>query len=123
MNGTPSNIWDFVIDGLFVEYMVALLAALAATTNTFSALLFSIFGTTVEEELTSVSYGWKSDLQLSLNNSATMLADVVETEGTVYPTGQYIVMFVLFIGSVLGIVTYAMGSIRYARATPIAPVA
>ena len=56
-----------------------------------------------------------------LENSAVMLSDLASVEQTVFPIGQYIITFVLFIGSVLGIVGYAMNVIRVARAAPIAP--
>jgi len=115
------NIWDFVIDGLFVEYLVALLGAIAATTNSFSALLYGIFGKTAEDKIAELNTTWATSLQNVLANSAVMLEEVAKTEGTVFPIGQYIITFVLFIGAVLGIVAMAMTSLRYARAVPIAP--
>lgn len=119
---TSGNIWDFVIDGLFVEYLVALLGAIAATTNSFSALLYGIFGKTAEDKIAELNTSWATNLQNVLGNSAAMLEEVAKTEGTVFPIGQYIITFVLFIGAVLGIVAMAMTSLRYARAVPIAPV-
>ena len=112
------NIWDFVVDGLFVEYIVALLGAIAATTNSFSALLYAIFGKTVEDKLANINATWTSTLQTVLSDSATMLKEVANVEGTVFPIGQYIITFVLFIGSVLGVVSIAMSTIRIARAVP-----
>ena len=117
------NIWDYVVDGLFVEYIVALLGAIAATTNSFSALLFGIFGKTAEDKIAELNTTWATNLQSVLTNSAQMLEEVASTEGVVFPIGQYIITFVLFIGAVLGIVAMAMTSIRYARAVPIAPSA
>jgi len=120
------NIWDYVVDGLFVEYLVALLGAIAATTNSFSGLLFSIFGVTAEQKISeATNYTWSTNLQNVLLESAKMLEEITKTEGTVFPIGQYIITFVLFIGAVLGIVAMAMTSIRYARAVPMraAPVA
>ena len=116
------NIWDYVVDGLFVEYLVALLGAIAATTNSFSALLFGIFGKTTEDKLAELNgISWQTNLENVLSNSASMLEEVAKTEGTVFPIGQYIITFVLFIGAVLGIVAMAMTSIRYARSVPVAP--
>ncbi len=114
------NIWDFVVDGLFVEYIVALLGAIAATTNSFSALLYAIFGKTVEDKLSTISANWTDTLKTVLSDSATMLKEITSTEGTVFPIGQYIITFVLFIGSVLGVVSIAMTTIRQARAVPAA---
>jgi len=115
-----NNIWDYVVDGLFVEYLVALLGAIAATTNSFSGLLFSIFGVTAETKISeAANYTWSDNLKNVLTESAIMLEEVAKTEGTVFPIGQYIITFVLFIGAVLGIVSMAMTSIRYARAVPI----
>jgi len=117
-----NNIWDYVVDGLFVEYLVALLGAIAATTNSFSGLLFSIFGVTAENKISEASnFSWSTNLENVLTESAQMLEEVAKTEGTVFPIGQYIITFVLFIGAVLGIVSMAMTSIRYARAVPIRP--
>jgi len=126
MNGT---IWDFVIDGLFVVYTASLLGVIAGTTNSFGALLFSIFGGTVEDELTSYSYTWVNDTKQVLSESATMIKDLADVEGTVFPIGLYIITFVLFIGSVMGVVTVAMKSLASARAgtaravaVPVRPV-
>ena len=121
MNVSNTNVWDFVIDGLFVEYIVGLLGAVAATTNSFSALLYAIFGKTTEDKIAEINATWTSTLQNVLTNSAQMLGDLASVESTVFPIGQYIITFVLFIGSVLGIVGYAMNTIRVARATPVAP--
>ncbi len=109
------NIWDFVVDGLFVTYIVTLLGAIAATTNTFNALLFGIFGSTVETQLSGYNYSWVPNLQSVLDKSAELLLKVSETNITVYPIGQYIIMFVLFLGSILGIFAYAMRTIRSVR--------
>ena len=116
------NIWDFVIDGLFVEYLVALLGAVAATTNSFNVLLYGIFGKTVEDKLATINATWVTTLKDTLADSATMLKEIVGVEGVVFPLGQYIITFVLFIGSVLGVVTIAMTSVRTARAIPVTPV-
>ena len=121
MNITQTNVWDFVVDGLFVEYIVGLLGAVAATTNSFSALLYAIFGDTVNTKLSGINASWTTNLTSVLENSAVMLSDLASVEQTVFPIGQYIITFVLFIGSVLGIVGYAMNVIRVARAAPVAP--
>jgi len=121
MNVSNTNVWDFVVDGLFVEYIVGLLGAVAATTNSFSALLYAIFGKTVNDKLSGINASWTTNLTSVLENSAVMLSDLASVEQTVFPIGQYIITFVLFIGSVLGIVGYAMNVIRVARAAPIAP--
>ena len=113
------NIWDFVLDGLFVEYIVALLGAIASTTNSFNVLLYAIFGKTVEDKLATVNATWVPTLQQVLSDSATMLKEIASTQGTVFPIGQYFITFLLIIGSVLGIVTIAMTSIRTARAIPL----
>ena len=121
MNVSNTNVWDFVVDGLFVEYIVGLLGAVAATTNSFSALLYARFGKTVEDKLSTITANWTDTLRTVLGNSAQMLGDLASVEQTVFPIGQYIITFVLFIVSVLGIVGYAMNVIRVARAAPVAP--
>ena len=120
MNDT---IWDFVLDGLFVVYTATLLGVIAATTNSFGALLFSIFGATVEEELSTLTYDWVNTTQEVLTESATMLSELVDVQGTVFPIGLYIITFVLFIGSVMGVVSVAMTSLNVARKGPVASTA
>jgi len=117
------TIWDFVIDGLFVVYTAALLGVIAGTTNSFGALLFSIFGNTVETQLSGYSYTWINDTKNVLSTSATMIKDLADAEKTVFPLGLYIITFVLFIGAVMGVVTVAMRSLTSARtAAPSATV-
>jgi len=115
------NVWDFVVDGLFVNYLIALLAVVAGTTNAFGALLFGIFGSTVEDKLSTINASWAPDVKAVLSESAVLIRDTVTTSKLTFPIAQYIVMFVLFLGAVLGIVALAMTSIRYARAVPVAP--
>jgi len=122
------SIWNFVLDGLFIVFTAGLLGVIAGTTNSFGALLFAIFGGTVEVEMNESAtyivnettgetafYTWANDTKEVLSESATMIKDISSVEGTVFPIGLYIITFVLFIGSVLGVVTLAMRSLAGAR--------
>lgn len=118
MNG----IWDFVIDGLFVVFLVSIISGIAASSTSFNALLFTMFGGTAEQQLASVAYSWKTNLQNTISSGADLILNVTQSSSQVYPLATYIVVFALFIGSVLGIVVYAMTLISGARREIPVPV-
>lgn len=116
--GGASGIWDFLTEGLFAVFMVSLIAAMNGITNSFSSLLFGIFGNTVEtklNELNSTS-AWVNTVKGVLDSSATLLKDTVDVQTTVYPIVSYIILFTLFLGSIVSIIVMATASVRQARA-------
>jgi len=115
------NVWDYVIDGLFVTFLVSILGGIAASSGAFNSLLYGMFAASTEENLSVIntSQAYKSTLLTNLDTGATTLGDVTKAAGQVYPLAMYISIFALFIGAVLGIVVYSMSLIASVRAVPV----
>lgn len=114
-----NDVWGYVIDGLFVTFLVSIIGGIAASSSSFNALLFGMFGSTAEDNLAGVTYSWKANLTGAIEKGAQTLYKVTDASSQVYPLGTYITIFALFIGAVLGIVVYAMSLIAGARAVPV----
>jgi hypothetical protein len=115
------NVWDYVIDGLFVTFLVSIIGGIAASSGAFNSLLYGMFAASTETNLNSINttQTYKSTLLSNLNTGATTLQTTTQAGGQVYPLAMYIAIFALFIGAVLGIVVYAMSLIASARAVPV----
>ena len=115
------NVWDYVIDGLFVTFLVSIIGGIAASSGAFNSLLYGMFSASTETNLNSINttQTYKSTLLANLNTGATTLQSTIQAGGQVYPLAMYIAIFALFIGAVLGIVVYAMSLIASARAVPV----
>ena len=115
------NVWDYVIDGLFVTFLVSIIGGIAASSGAFNSLLYGMFASSTETNLNAINttQTYKTTLLANLNTGATTLQDVTQAGGQVYPLAMYIAIFALFIGAVLGIVVYAMSLIASARAVPV----
>jgi len=115
------NVWDYVIDGLFVTFLVSIIGGIASSSGAFNSLLYGMFAASTETNLNSIntSQAYKSTLLSNLNTGATTLQSTTQAAGQVYPLAMYIAIFSLFIGAVLGIVVYAMSLIASARAVPV----
>lgn len=119
------DVWGYVIDGLFVTFLVSIIGGIAASASSFNALLFGMFGSTAQNtisSLNSTTYPWVNNLTSSIEKGAETLYKVTDASAQVYPLGTYIAIFALFIGAVLGIVVYAMSLISGARAVPVRPM-
>lgn len=114
------DVWGYVIDGLFVTFLVSIIGGIAASASSFNALLFGMFGSTAQNTISGMSYTWTSNLTSAISKGAETLYKVTDASAQVYPLGTYISIFALFIGAVLGIVVYAMSLISGARAVPVA---
>jgi len=115
------NVWDYVIDGLFVTFLVSIIGGIAASSGAFNSLLFGMFAASTETNLNTINttQTYKTTLLANLNTGATTLQNTIQAGGQVYPLAMYITIFALFIGAVLGIVVYAMNLIASARAVPV----
>lgn len=113
------DVWGYVIDGLFVVFLVSIISGIAASASSFNALLFAMFGGTAEQTLAGVSYTWKGNLTASIGKGAEVLYRTTDASSQVYPLATYITIFALFIGAVLGIVVYAMRLITGARVVAV----
>ena len=115
------NVWDYVIDGLFVTFLISIIGGIAASSGAFNSLLYGMFAASTETNLNAINttHAYKTTLLANLDSGATTLQQVTQAGGQVYPLAMYIAVFALFIGAVLGIVVYAMSLIASARAVPV----
>jgi len=115
------NVWDYVIDGLFVTFLVSIIGGIASSSGAFNSLLYGMFAASTEQNLNNINttQQYKTTLLTNLDTGASTLGDVTRAGGQVYPLAMYISIFALFIGAVLGIVVYAMSLIASARAIPV----
>lgn len=121
-----NSVWDYVIDGLFVIFIVNIITGVAASGNAFNALLYGMFAGSTEQSLAAINTTsqWKTTLTSTLNTGANTLSQVNTAAANVFPLAVYISVFVLFIGAVLGIVVMSIRLINEARAQaiPVRPV-
>lgn len=109
------NVWNYLIDGLFATFLVSIISGIAASSTSFNALLFGMFGATAESNLEGVTATWKTNLTAAIGKGAETLYKTTEASAQVYPLATYIAVFALFIGAVLGIIVWAMGRVNVAR--------
>lgn len=120
------NIWDFVIDGLFVLFLISIVAGIAASSTSFNSLLYAMFGKTAHDTILTVNgtitggLSWAGKMISVVGNGTTIIKETTTATAQVYPLATYIAVFALFIGAVLGIVVYAMSLISQSRRVPVA---
>ena len=119
------NLWDYLIDGLFVLFLTVLIVGISTTTNSFVSLIYGMFAGTTEQNLAAINttQQYKSSLIEVLNKGATSLSKTIDAQAQAFPLVIYISIAVLFIGATIGIVVWAMRNIREARevALPVSP--
>lgn len=118
------NIWDYVVDGLFAVFLVSIIAGIAASSTSFSALLTGMFGNTAHAQILAINaslggISWIGNATGSIAKGAEVLYKTSDASSQVYPLATYVTIFALFIGAVLGIVVYSMRLITRARVVPV----
>ncbi len=120
------DVWGYVVDGLFVTFLVSIIGGIAASSTAFNSLLVGMFGGTAHTQVLAVNssisggIGWIGNLTGAIGKGAEVTYRVTDATSQVFPLATYITIFALFIGAVLGIVVYAMSKISGARARPVA---
>ncbi len=73
-----NDVWGYVIDGLFVTFLVSIIGGIAAASSSFNSLLFAMFGGTAETQLAAISYSWKTNLTSAIGKGAETLYKVTD---------------------------------------------